>query len=297
MSNTRSLLSRLLWPLGPWQLLTFITCNLASFANYSLFQALAAVSPPFACRLLPSPSSCLRYASPANTSLVPCREGWRFAHGYFEHSFPQQFGLVCDRRFLVPTTAAVYFAGTIVGRVVGGLAADSCGRLRVFVVASTLSFASGVGVAFAPDVTTFILLRFAVGAASNAAIVASVVLWTEISSAAARATLCFVFGVLKACVVPLWTAFLALLTQDWRWLHLALSAPAALALFFPLFLVESPLWLLGRGKRAEAAAAVEKAMQINRCEERYPEQDIEELRAALKNEEEEVKEQVTILGF
>ena len=51
------------------------------------------------------------------------------------------------------------------------------------------------------------------------------------------------------------------------------------------------MWLLGRGRRAEAEEAVEAAMRLNRCEERFPKEDIEELRAALK-EEEAAKEEV-----
>lgn len=292
MAAIRQLLLRVLWPLGPWQLITFVTCNLLSFANYSLFHALAAVAPPFSCRVLPSAShSCLRRASLQNASLVPCQEGWNFGTAQFAWTFPQQFGLVCSRHFLVPTTAAMYFTGTIVGRLVGGVAADHFGRLIVFVLASILSCASGVAIAFAPEVVTFALLRFVVGATSNAAIVASVVLWTEISGAKARATFCFVFGVAKACVVPLWTAGLAFVTQDWRWLHLGLSLPAGLALFLPLFLVESPLWLLSRGRKTEMVEAVERAMRLNRCEQRCSPEDIDELRSVLKKEAELEKEQ------
>lgn len=55
--------------------------------------------------------------------------------------------------------------------------------------------------------------------------------------------------------------------------------------------MESPLWLLSRGRKTETVEAVERAMRLNRCEQRCPAEDIDELRSVLKKEAELEKEQ------
>lgn len=148
--------------------------------------------------------------------------------------------------------------GAIVGVLVGGVVVDAVGRRRTLQVAAAVFAAGALVCAVAPDVWVLVLARFVLGTAIGTS---SVVVPGYIAEVAPRETrgrlvsmnqLMITVGILVSYLVGY--AFAPV--QGWRWMLGLAAVPAVVMLLGLLRLVESPRWLLARGREEEARAAL-----------------------------------------
>jgi putative MFS transporter len=155
---------------------------------------------------------------------------------------------------------AAGFAGMFVGANVLSVVADRLGRRRVFIlnmlVYSVFSFAA----AFAPDVQTFLVLRFLAGIGLGAELVLVDTYLAEFVPARVRGRMtawAYTIGFLGVPLAALLGGKLVASHQlfgiaGWRWLLVFGGLGAAFVLVVRSKLPESPRWLESRGRYVEA---------------------------------------------
>jgi len=158
--------------------------------------------------------------------------------------------------FKAASVVAVVFAGEIAGAIIAGAVSDEYGRKGVSLVCCAAVAVFGFASAFAPNFSTFVLLRFFVGVGLGSGAVPYDLL-AEMIPAASRGRALIWVGVGWA-VGTLYTtgmAWLILPRASWRMLAVVCALPTAL--IFPVLayaLDESPRWLLEAGRTLDAVA-------------------------------------------
>jgi MFS family permease len=77
--------------------------------------------------------------------------------------FLLQWQLVCERRFLRPLIATLYFCGVTIGAVICGLLADRYGRRPLILICLYAQGLAGVSLYFIQSLAAFMALRFIQG--------------------------------------------------------------------------------------------------------------------------------------
>ena len=161
-------------------------------------------------------------------------------------------------------TLASALIGTTIGAIVAGRPSDRFGRKPVLIVLAIFYFVGSLGSALAWDWYSFVAFRFLGGIAVGGASVVSPLYIAEIAPAAYRGRLVgvqqfnIVLGILVAFLSNYLIARLGLGATEWRWM-LGIQAVPSLLFFILLFPTpESPRWLVGQGRVAEARAVLAK---------------------------------------
>lgn len=156
--------------------------------------------------------------------------------------------------------ASIGFAGMAVGASLGGLLADRLGRRQVFALTLLIyGIATGAS-ALVGGIALLLVLRFFVGLGLGAELPVASTYVSEFAPARIRGRL---IVILEAFWAVGWTAaaligyFVVPLGPDgWRWAFVIGAVPAVYALIVRWGLPESPRWLAGRGRVAEAERIV-----------------------------------------
>lgn len=168
--------------------------------------------------------------------------------------------------------------GAVAGAAIAGWLTDRYGRRRLLFGAALLFTLSAVAAALPRTLTEFVVARLAGGIAIGVASLLVPLYIAEIAPARIRGKLvtlnqlAIVSGILLAYVASYYLAGLGLGLASWRWMFAAAAVPSLLFMVTLLLVPESPRWLLGRGREAEAlgtltrlngpAAAVTEAAEI-----------------------------------
>ncbi|WP_165224485.1 sugar porter family MFS transporter [Aquisphaera insulae] len=159
-------------------------------------------------------------------------------------------------------TVAIALIGTVFGSIFAGRPADVWGRKKALVLVAILYLVTSLGTALAWDWYSFLFFRFWGGVAVGAASVVSPLYIAEISPARFRGRLVAVqqfnicLGILLAQLINYGIARLSLGENEWRWMLGVLAIPSFAFLVLVLPTLESPRWLIGRGRDDEARAAL-----------------------------------------
>ena len=146
--------------------------------------------------------------------------------------------------------------GCIVGCLIAGKLADLYGRKPGLSVAALIFAISSLGMAFAPSLTVFVLMRFAAGIGVGMASMLSPMYIAEVSPAAVRGRnvainqLTIVIGILITNLVNYQLADYG--PDAWRWMFGLGVLPAILFFIGVLWLPESPRWLIKVGENEKA---------------------------------------------
>ena len=175
--------------------------------------------------------------------------------------------------------------GTLAGALFAGPPGDRLGSRTVLVWIAVLYMVSAVGSAMSWDLLSFSFFRFLGGLAIGGSSVLAPVYISEISPARVRGRLvglfqlAIVIGILAAYFSNFMVAQVVSGDAAWR-IKLAVAALPAVILFVTLIgIPHSPRWLLERGRRGEALAAIahlrmgepdERAAEIERDREEAP---------------------------
>lgn len=161
-------------------------------------------------------------------------------------------------------TVASALIGTIIGAIGIGRPADALGRRGVLFILAILYFVSAIGCALAWDWGSFLVFRFLGGLAVGGASVASPMYIAEIAPARFRGRLVafaqfnIVLGILLAYLSNYIIVNLHLGQTQYRWMFGVMAVPSAAFFLLLFFTPQSPRWLVGRNRLAEARMVLEK---------------------------------------
>ena len=178
-------------------------------------------------------------------------------------------------------TIATALIGTIIGALFCGRPAERWGRKRTLIVIALLYLVSAVGSGAIVNWWSFMFFRFIGGLAVGASSVVGPMYVAEISPAKWRGRfVCFfqfniVLGIVLAYFSNYWIAGVP---NDWQWMILAESIPAALFSVLLITIPESPRWLVKNGREDEALAV------FGRTGEPDVEAEMEAIRKSLSSE-------------
>lgn len=164
--------------------------------------------------------------------------------------------------------ASVAQLGGLFGALAGGFIADRIG-LKKSLYACALSFiVSSIGIYFAPNIEVYTAWRLICGLGSGAATIIAPMYVAEIAPASVRGRIVtlyqigLVFGIFCALLIN--SRIHALGSEEWnvlhgwRWMFLAGALPGTLFFLSVIGAVESPRWLMKRGRDAEASEILVK---------------------------------------
>jgi sugar porter (SP) family MFS transporter len=148
--------------------------------------------------------------------------------------------------------------GTVIGSIAAGGPVDRYGRRAALRILAVLYVISALGCALAPNWSSLVFFRVIGGLAIGGSSVIGPLYIAEIAPAAKRGRLVgfFQFNIVLGILVAYFSNYLVGLggfgAAEWRW-KLGIPAIAALLFFIALFgIPQSPRWLVGRGRVAEA---------------------------------------------
>ncbi len=155
----------------------------------------------------------------------------------------------------------IVLAGAMIGAAGAGYLSDRFGRRRVILVAALLFVAGALLSASATGLFLLLAGRFFVGLAIGVASMLTPLYLAEIAPASQRGAivslnqLCITIGILASYLVG---AALARTDDGWRWMLGIGALPGLILLGGMLVLPESPRWLAGHGRPADAGAALKR---------------------------------------
>jgi sugar porter (SP) family MFS transporter len=175
-------------------------------------------------------------------------------------------GDLTDLFSLTPETLGITVSaalwGTLVGALFAGKPGDAFGSRDSLRLLAAFYFIAGLGCAFASSWPIFLFFRFLCGLAIGGSSVLAPVYIAEIAPPRRRG---FLVGLFQLMIVTgILIAYLSNATiagivggeAAWRW-KLGITAAPALLFFVLLFAIpNSPRWLLAKGRRDEASAAL-----------------------------------------
>ncbi|XP_078124183.1 solute carrier family 22 member 6-B [Sander vitreus] len=196
------------------------------------------------------------------TERVPCRQGWVYSKETFQSTTVTEWDLVCNKAGLNSLSSSIYMFGLLVGSVLFGAMADRYGRRFILLLSIALQTGFGVAVAFAPNFSVYVILRFLVGTTVSGVIINAFVLGTE-WTCTKRRMLAGIFTDYAFGLGYMLLAGIAYLIRDWRKLQLAISAPGFLLIFYIWVIPQSARWLLANDRMEEAIALLRRAALVN----------------------------------
>uniref|UniRef100_A0A0E0DH50 H(+)/Pi cotransporter n=1 Tax=Oryza meridionalis TaxID=40149 RepID=A0A0E0DH50_9ORYZ len=167
---------------------------------------------------------------------------------------------------LVSLPASSFFAGNLAGGFLLTTLADThLGRRKMLVLSLVTMSVAGVLTAFSPNVWVYAALRFVCGFCRSTAGTSAMVLSTELVGKWWRNTVsvaAFVFFSVGFMSLP--ALAYTLREASWRNMYVWTSLPSLCYAVLLYFLVqESPRWLLVRGRKQEAIAALRQIASLN----------------------------------
>ncbi|CAB3983634.1 organic cation transporter -like [Paramuricea clavata] len=189
------------------------------------------------------------------------REDWTYVADFT--STVTEFDLVCENSYLQSVAQSCYWAGVMVGLIIGGYLADRFGRKIVFYTGVVGIVIATWVMVFPKYFAVFIAGRLFNGLGSGFMNATYYVIVAEYTSKRHRAKLCislFYFWIIALLLL----ALLAYLIRDWRYLLLcsAILGTPGLALWW--FTPESVRWLLLQGQEDKARQELNKVAKINK---------------------------------
>ncbi|XP_069178058.1 organic cation transporter protein-like isoform X2 [Procambarus clarkii] len=199
-----------------------------------------------------------------SNSTVPCSE-WVYDTSLFTSTTVSEFELTCDKAWLGPLAGSMYMVGMLVGAITIGDVADRFGRKIGILISVLLLGGGGILSAVSPNYIMFLLMRLFTGAGGVGLFQVTFVLAVEFVGARYR-TFCGIIIEIPFALGEAMTGVLAIFIRDWRWLQVAVTAPAFLLISYMWLMPESVRWLVAQGRKDDAVKIIERAAKFNGVE-------------------------------
>ncbi|XP_066270962.1 organic cation transporter protein-like [Branchiostoma lanceolatum] len=197
----------------------------------------------------------------ANRTTIPCDRGYEYDTSEYKSTVTIDWDLVCDNSWKVSLAESLWFAGVMVGAVVGGHAADRWGRKPTLLVSLAVCYLVGIICAFSPNYATFMTCRLIIAACTMASGIVAFVMVTELVSPDKRGFVGMVIWIYWAVGYVIF-AGIAYFIRTWMWLQIAITMPYLFFISFWWLIPESPRWLISRNRHEEAAAILLDAAKV-----------------------------------
>ncbi|XP_055585439.1 organic cation transporter protein [Uranotaenia lowii] len=166
-------------------------------------------------------------------------------------SIVPEWDLICERTALRSTVQVALSIGKFFGASTFGVLSDKFGRKSSFSIAASLYIVSNLLTTFSPVYLLLLLGRIGLGASASGVFYPAFALLTENIGNRHRSWMSIAFN-FSYPIGMLILALAAYLIHPWRDLSLALTIPSFLLVIHFYFLVESPRWLLSKGRERRA---------------------------------------------
>lgn len=166
-------------------------------------------------------------------------------------SFVPEWNLVCERTAMRSNVQVALSVGKFIGASTFGIISDKYGRKASFNLAANLYILSGLLTTFAPTYIFLLLGRVGLGFCGSGVFYSLFTLITENAGQKYRSSLSIAYNF----SYPLGFLFLAAAAYylpNWRDLSLSLTIPSFLLIIHLIWLVESPRYLISKGKYKKA---------------------------------------------
>ena len=165
-------------------------------------------------------------------------------------------------------SGTLFFLGMFLGAALFGRLADRIGRRNVLMVTVACDAVFGIASVFAPAFGWLLALRFLTGMAVGGTLPVDYAMMAEFLPPKNRGRwLVWLegFWALGTLVVALtaWIAATFAVAAPWKLIYLVAALPACLGIFLRLWVPESPMYLLHRGREPEARAILDRIRTAN----------------------------------
>jgi MFS transporter, putative metabolite:H+ symporter len=157
------------------------------------------------------------------------------------------------------TPVVLNLAGYVVGTLVLSPIADRVGRRNMLMVTMALTGLGSLYNALAPDYTQFVIARIITGMGIGADLAIVNTFVGEVAPRRSRAKFTSMIFIMSALGALLGIGFAQAgpgFEDGWRWMYAVGAVLALIAILLRFQLPESPRWLIGRGRLADAEAVV-----------------------------------------
>ncbi|XP_071108388.1 organic cation transporter protein-like [Haliotis cracherodii] len=198
-----------------------------------------------------------------STSDLSCIYGYEYEEGK-ETSLMSDMDIVCDRSHLRGFAQTLLIIGQGIGAVILPALSDRYGRRPVQLASHLCVLALGVGVAFAPDYTAFLVIRVFLGIVQQGIVLTSITINIELFHSRHR-KLCGLFDSLLWATCNTLIALIAYLMQTYSWRTTQLVyCSVSLFVFVQYFILDESLsWLITNNKTKQVTKNLRKAARIS----------------------------------
>lgn len=187
------------------------------------------------------------------------------AVGFAAPSVAVSFGL---DRVTALQIGTLFFLGMFVGAFVFGRIADRIGRRNILILTVAMDAVFGLASVLAQDFTVLLLLRFMTGVAVGGTLPVDYAMMAEFLPPRHRGRwLVWLegFWAIGTIIIALtaWIAASRGVDAPWRWIFGVAAFPALIGIVLRIWVPESPMYLVRKGRGAEARAVLDRILRAN----------------------------------
>ncbi|XP_048259042.1 solute carrier family 22 member 8-like [Haliotis rufescens] len=200
------------------------------------------------------------------TKQLPCLYGYNFAEKK-ELSIISDMEIVCDQAPLKGLGQTLLIVGQGLGAAFLPIFSDRFGRRPIHLLSHVIVMALGVGVAFSPNFTAFLVLRLILGMFQQGIVLTDATIGIEVFPTKHRKLVAFLSNISwSSCHLCLPLVAYLLRDYSWRILQLGCTSVSLVIILQFFFLEESLRWLVANGKPKQIKKLLKRAARISQVD-------------------------------